>query len=361
MIGGRTRQPSVDEEGAPPAAGSFLPLLARLDEIGIIEHSRGRVPVPDSGHCTDDAGRALALAARLHPRAGTLELADACLTQLERCALPTGRFVLRLDADGRPTEDAPTDDADARAVWGLASATVSNLPPALRSRAATLLADVHRSQSHHPRAAAQLVVAGGALMVDETCSAWGERLVVANRCAVPQPLTPQVGWAWPEPRLTYANGLVVEALLDLAALIDVRDRMRDALALLRWLVDHETGPGGHFSFTPVAGRGPDDPPGYDQQPIEAWSLAGACARAAMLTGSPVWVGICERLTNWFDGANDQHVRMWDPTTRASFDGLTSDGVNLNQGTESTLALIGTVHALEIAAQSLPSAAMRSMR
>jgi hypothetical protein len=360
MIGSRPR-PSVDETGAPPTAGSFLPLLARLDDVGIIEHSRGRIPVADSGHCTDDAGRALALAARLHPRAGTLELADACLTQLERCALPTGRFVLRLDAAGRSTGDPSTDDADARAVWGLASATVSTLPPALRSRAATLLADFHRSESHHPRAAAQLIVAGGALMADETCWAWGERLVAANRYAVPQPPRLQVGWQWPEPRLTYANGLVVEALLDLAALLDVRDRMRDALALLRWLVNHETGASGQFSFTPVAGRGPDDPPGYDQQPVEAWALAGACARAATLTGSPVWIGICERLTNWFEGANDQHTRMWDPTTGASFDGLTPCGVNLNQGSESTLALIGTVHALEIAAQSLPSAAIRSIR
>jgi hypothetical protein len=174
-------------------------------------------------------------------------------------------------------------------------------------------------------------------------------------------MTGHVGWAWPEPRLTYANALVVEALLDLAALVDVRDRLCEALELLHWLVAHETGPGGDFSFTPVGGRGPGEPSGFDQQPIEAWCMAAACARAAGLTGNPVWTGVCGRAISWFDGVNDQRARMWDPVTGAAFDGLTQDGVNLNQGTESTLALIGTVHALEIASQSFPPAAMRSMR
>lgn len=34
--------------------------------------------------------------------------------------------------------------------------------------------------------------------------------------------------------------------------------------------------------------------------------------------------------------------MWDSTTGGGFDGLQADGVNLNQGTESTLAVISTL-------------------
>ena len=33
--------------------------------------------------------------------------------------------------------------------------------------------------------------------------------------------------------------------------------------------------------------------------------------------------------------------MWDPNTGGGFDGLTPNGPNLNQGTESTLALLST--------------------
>jgi len=34
--------------------------------------------------------------------------------------------------------------------------------------------------------------------------------------------------------------------------------------------------------------------------------------------------------------------MWDPETGGAFDGLEFDGANLNQGTESTLALLSTM-------------------
>ena len=46
--------------------------------------------------------------------------------------------------------------------------------------------------------------------------------------------------------------------------------------------------------------------------------------------------------NWFLGENDGSVVMWDPETGGAFDGLEIGGVNLNQGTESTLALLSTL-------------------
>jgi hypothetical protein len=45
---------------------------------------------------------------------------------------------------------------------------------------------------------------------------------------------------------------------------------------------------------------------------------------------------------WFLGANDLGVTMWDPRTGGGFDGLCPDGPNANQGAESTLALLSTL-------------------
>ncbi|MFG1799885.1 hypothetical protein ACGFI4_06890 [Micromonospora carbonacea] len=42
------------------------------------------------------------------------------------------------------------------------------------------------------------------------------------------------------------------------------------------------------------------------------------------------------------GDNDVGMRMWDPSTGGGYDGLTPHGPNLNQGAESTLALISTL-------------------
>lgn len=44
---------------------------------------------------------------------------------------------------------------------------------------------------------------------------------------------------------------------------------------------------------------------------------------------------------WFQGANDIGELMWDPETGGGFDGLHADGVNRNQGAESTLAVLST--------------------
>jgi hypothetical protein len=87
---------------------------------------------------------------------------------------------------------------------------------------------------------------------------------------------------------------------------------------------------------------------FDQQPIEVAAIADCCWRAYTLTGEPKWARGVFQAAEWFDGANDTGVMMRDLETGGGFDGLRPDGVNLNQGAESTLALISTmqrVHAL----------------
>jgi hypothetical protein len=114
------------------------------------------------------------------------------------------------------------------------------------------------------------------------------------------------------------------------------------LELLAWLVDQESADG-HLSPTPVAGRGPEGiQPAFDQQPIEISSLADACARAAGIDPDPIWPDTVRAAAAWFDGANDSGQLMWDPATGGGYDGLLADGVNLNQGAESTLAVISTL-------------------
>ena len=55
-----------------------------------------------------------------------------------------------------------------------------------------------------------------------------------------------------------------------------------------------------------------------------------------------------KLTITIQGANDAGQLMWDPQTGGGFDGLHADGVNRNQGAESTLAVIATLqHARRI--------------
>ena len=147
---------------------------------------------------------------------------------------------------------------------------------------------------------------------------------------------------WPETRLTYDNARIPEALI--AAGIALGDARRTSLGirLLDWLALNES-QGNRFSFTPVGGREPGvHEPGFDQQPIEAWAMADACYRAWSVTGvemgkkGPAGRLLASRQQRQGDAL------LYEAESGGTFDGLTLDGVNLNQGAESTLAGIGTL-------------------
>jgi hypothetical protein len=153
---------------------------------------------------------------------------------------------------------------------------------------------------------------------------------------------PRAEWPWPEPRLTYANATLPESMIAAGTALERPDLLRRGLDLLEWLIDLESREG-HLSVTPVGGRGPDDHgPRFDQQPIEVAALADACARARTVDGDRRWLNGITAAANWFLGDNDRGVVMWDPDTGGAFDGLEIGGANLNQGTESTLALLSTM-------------------
>jgi urocanate hydratase len=72
------------------------------------------------------------------------------------------------------------------------------------------------------------------------------------------------------------------------------------------------------------------------------AIADAAMRAAILTGDDAWEHVVDMAVNWFLGNNDSGHSMIDLHTGGGYDGLHIDGVNLNQGAESTLAMVSTM-------------------
>jgi hypothetical protein len=149
-------------------------------------------------------------------------------------------------------------------------------------------------------------------------------------------------WPWPEPRLSYANAVLPEALLAAGSALDAPSLVADGLTLLGWLLDGQTRDG-RLSVVPAVGRGRGDVgPGFDQQPIEVAALADACARAYRIAGRQRWAEGIELCAMWFLGVNDSATPMHDPINGGGYDGLEHAGRNENQGAESTLALLSTL-------------------
>ena len=76
---------------------------------------------------------------------------------------------------------------------------------------------------------------------------------------------------------------------------------------------------------------------FGQQSIEVMSLINACLDVYTITGEKKWLYESQRCFSWFMGQNDLQIPVYDYKTGGCADGLERQGVNANQGAESTLA------------------------
>jgi hypothetical protein len=310
------------------------------DGTSLFEHALGGLPRRALGYCTDDAGRALAVVAR-SDEPGAERLAERYLAFLVQAHEGGGRFRLRMGFDRTWTDDDASDDADGRALFGIGVAAAIAPWGYVRRAARALFEQAAAFRSSYSRATATAALgAAEVLRADRDCRA-ARRLLEDALGSLPRGSNDE-SWAWPEPRLAYANASLPEALIASGAAFDDEASLREGLRQLRWLSDEER-LGDHLSFAPAGGRGPGDPkPGFDQQPIEAAALADACARAFDVTGDVSWLEPLALCVRWFEGSNDLGVPAFDVETGGGFDGLHPDRVNENQGAESTIAFLTTM-------------------
>lgn len=323
--------------------------LSRLsDHRGLFEHAKGSVRRVEHGYCTDDNARLLIVASReeggLHSALGQLALQFVLAAQDA-----DGRCRNRMDRYGRWTDEAGTEDCWGRSVWALGTAAAAHPEPSMRSRALSGFDVGIRQRSRWPRAMA-FAALGAADMITQDGSNTPARLLLEDALEIIG--SGQAGeWCWPESRLRYANAALAEAVIAAGAALDDSEALDRGLAMLTWLLERETS-GDHLSITGVGGRGPQDrSPQFDQQAIEVAAIADACWRAHQATGDPRWTDGIAAAARWFEGDNDIGAVMYDTRSGGGFDGLNRHGVNLNQGAESTLALVSTMQRARLLART----------
>ena len=327
---------------------NFEHLHRLTDATGLFEHALHDRPRPEHGYCVDDAARALVVVCRAADSGRRLQLLGRQYLDFTLAAISSrGAVHNRMNSGGRWTDEPDVGDCWGRALWGLGTAAVHAPTASMRAEALLGFRAAARKRSPHRMASAFATIGAAEVLLRRPEEA-PARDLLADCISALGPDGTAADWPWPEPRLRYGNGSLVEALLLAGQVLPDPDVGRRGLHLLEFLLGIETR-GGRLSVTPVGGRGPGDPvPAFDQQPIEVSALADAAARAFDLTGDDRWrdaVGTCWA---WFLGENDSGVEMYDPATGGGYDGLRLDGRNLNQGAESTLAALSTgLHAVRL--------------
>lgn len=326
----------------------FDHLLAMTDRRATFEHACLDQPRPEHGYCSDDMARVLVVATREPEASGEVNgLAGLAVRFLGEAQALTGACRNRMDSTGKWLDEATLDDCWGRCLWGLGTAVAHSDVVWIRKMALVQFERAAKARSNHPRAMAYAVLGAAEVITVHPDHSAANKLLTDYAVALPAP-GEDAAWPWPEPRLSYGNAVLAEAMIAAGVALEAPKLWQRGLELLAWLLAVETA-GDQLSPTPAGGWGPGDPrPGFDQQPIEVAALADACARAAAVDPSPAWPDGVRAAAAWFQGANDAGQLMWDPQTGGGFDGLHADGVNRNQGAESTLAVIATLqHARRI--------------
>jgi hypothetical protein len=147
-------------------------------------------------------------------------------------------------------------------------------------------------------------------------------------------------WRWFENILSYDNARLSQALFVAYDLLGEREYLDVAEESLEFLENITTIDG---TYVPIGTatwcvRGGERGL-YDQQPIEAGSMVETTALAYRITRSARHEKALRQAFGWFLGANMNRVNVYDESTGACHDGITPEGLNENQGAESTIAFL----------------------
>jgi hypothetical protein len=322
-------------------------LFALSDHNAVLQHAKFSVPARKEGYALDDNARALVFTQKAHALwlDGRLSrLQSELISFLLVMQAEDGRFHNLMDYSLRIIDDPTVGDHLGRAVWATGALINTELPRGVKASARLMFdrALPWARDSTSPR-----TIAYACLGLHERLSAEPEDAnlrvnlkIMADRLVELYYANRTSGWEWFENILTYDNPRLSQALLAAYQALGEKRYFTVAEKTLQFLIESSTVNG---ILVPIGSEGWYQKGGeraiYDQQPIEAGAMVEATTLAYKLTRSKVHEIALRHALGWFFGLNTQSVTLYDDSTGACYDGVNLEGLNQNQGAESTLAYL----------------------
>ncbi|RFZ85909.1 glycosyltransferase [Mucilaginibacter terrenus] len=335
----------VDPEVLPKF--NLAHVLRLTDDTGIVQHAKYGIPNLKEGYCVDDNARALIMALMAYQRNGSQEayrLLPIYLSYIHYMQTEDGNFRNFLSFDRRYLDEVGTEDSFGRTIWALGHLISS---PASNSYREFALELFHRSYPHfkalrYIRGMANTII-GIALYLQVYPSDEG---MIFELKRLTQPMidaynnTRSDDWEWFEESMTYDNAILPLALLHSCEITGDENVRKVALTTMAFL-DKLTLSNGYLS--PVGNDGwyyrGGTFPTFDQQAIETMAMVLMHFQAYRIFRKPQYIEKMFLSYKWFLGENTLRAPLYDHETKGCCDGLLPDGINRNQGAESTLAYL----------------------
>lgn len=323
-------------------------IMRLTDDTGILQHANYIVPDRNYGYCTDDNARAL-IAVLMYQEVFSESKEITRLTYVYLSFLQdafneeTGRFRNFMDYTRVWTEKTGSEDSHGRAVWALGEAASMCDQEEIRAFSVSLFKKALPAVGELTSSRAWAFSLKGLYAyqkrykgdsdVRRMMELLSEKLFALYR------QNSQENWPWVADTVTYANAIIPQAMIISGPALHQEEMLHVGLESLAWLVRIQRDPRGWFVPVGNAGwfqRGGEQAR-FDQQPIEAYHMIEACHEAYLATMDTAWLDHGVLCMEWFFGRNDLNLSLYNHTTGGCCDGLRPDGVNGNQGAESTLA------------------------
>jgi len=353
-LGARWRKLTVRHTGKCWAEGLLQQGIPRVnlahfralnDGIGIIQYAPYSKPDLTWGYTTDDVARALVFVCRAgdimeEPEQRTL--VRKYVAFLDKMRTSDGRWSNEMRRDGS-VADAPSGrDHPGRAAWAAGCYANSQLWGERAWGRRILDAGLQWAlDTSSPRAKAYFLLgACEFLKVERNAKLLEGATNLAKQLLGWYQAVSRLDWRWFEDILAYDNARLPESLAAWYEITKDSASLEVASGSLEFLVKVQTVQG---VFAPIGNKGwyrvGEYRALYDQQPDDAGATVEACNRLHRITGQKHYLDWSSFAFSWYSGFNLKRLAVYDSATGGCYDGLTKDGLNLNQGAESVLSYL----------------------
>ena len=332
--------------------------------FGMIQFSDIWNPDVNSGYTLDDNARAMiALCMHYHQTENPedFELISTYLNFIEYCQQSNGKFLNYVDKDREfSVQNGYTnlEDSNGRAVWALgvliAHGYILPAPLVVKAEAIFEKAICHIPEIESPRAIAFVIK--GLYFYQSTGNERIKEIIdqLAAKLVDKYHVVSDNNWKWFEDYMTYANSTLPEAMLYAYLATGNSSYKLIAHISFEFLLSHLFIDG---KIKVISNRGwyhkGINPNQHGEQPIDVSYTIQALDIFYKVFKDDAYREKMEIAFSWFLGNNQLDQILYNPLTGGSYDGLEEDGVNLNQGAESSVCYLIARLTMEKVKNTLP--------